>query len=118
MFALLHQRRIGRVEFHPCRAGFASQQAQILAQRSHEGLLSQRHSHRAAYRLEGLRHARLALQHFDYMQAEAAVHQTRQHAHLGVTEQLAREVAADPNGIDPLFVDLVERWPGRGRWFG
>ncbi|MDA1117951.1 MAG: hypothetical protein O2979_08075 [Proteobacteria bacterium] len=46
------------------------------------------------------------------------MHQTRQHAHLGVTEQLAREVAADPNGIDPLFVDLVERWPGRGRWFG
>jgi peptide deformylase len=32
--------------------------------------------------------------------------------------QLAREVAADPNGIDPLFVDLVARWPGRGRWFG
>ncbi|HEV3009133.1 MAG TPA: peptide deformylase, partial [Burkholderiales bacterium] len=25
---------------------------------------------------------------------------------------LAREVAADPKGIDPLFVDLVERWPG------
>jgi len=32
--------------------------------------------------------------------------------------QLAREVATDPNGIDPLFVDLVVRWPGRGRWFG
>ncbi len=32
--------------------------------------------------------------------------------------QLAREVAVDPNGIDPLFVDLVARWPGRGRWFG
>lgn len=31
---------------------------------------------------------------------------------------LAREVAADPNAIDPLFVDLVERWPGRARWFG
>jgi peptide deformylase len=31
---------------------------------------------------------------------------------------LAREVAADPNGIDPLFVDLVERWPARARWFG
>ena len=31
---------------------------------------------------------------------------------------LAREVAADPKGIDPLFVDLVERWPGRARWFG
>jgi len=30
---------------------------------------------------------------------------------------LAREVAADPKGIDPLFVDLVERWPGRARWF-
>ena len=31
---------------------------------------------------------------------------------------LAREVTADPKGIDPLFVDLVERWPGRARWFG
>ena len=30
---------------------------------------------------------------------------------------LAREVAADTNGIDPLFIDLVERWPGRARWF-
>jgi peptide deformylase len=31
---------------------------------------------------------------------------------------LAREVAADASGIDPLFIDLVERWPGRARWFG
>jgi len=31
---------------------------------------------------------------------------------------LAREVAQDPKGIDPLFIDLVERWPGRQRWFG
>jgi peptide deformylase len=31
---------------------------------------------------------------------------------------LAREVAADVSGIDPLFIDLVERWPGRARWFG
>jgi len=31
---------------------------------------------------------------------------------------LAREVAADRDSIDPLFVDLVERWPGRARWFG
>ncbi|HUG79981.1 MAG TPA: peptide deformylase [Burkholderiales bacterium] len=30
---------------------------------------------------------------------------------------LAREVAANPQGIDPLFIDLVERWPGRSRWF-
>jgi peptide deformylase len=29
---------------------------------------------------------------------------------------LAREVAANPKGIDPLFIDLVERWPGRARW--
>jgi len=34
------------------------------------------------YRLESLRHAGLAFQHLDHMQAEAAVHQTRQHAHL------------------------------------
>jgi peptide deformylase len=31
---------------------------------------------------------------------------------------LAKEVHANPNGIDPLFIDLVERWPGRERWFG
>src|SRR5262245_24984660 len=31
---------------------------------------------------------------------------------------LARELLADPKGIDPLFIDLVERWPGRSRWFG
>jgi len=30
---------------------------------------------------------------------------------------LAREVLADPKGIDPLFIDLVERWPARSRWF-
>lgn len=30
---------------------------------------------------------------------------------------LAKEVERDPKGIDPLFVDLVERWPGRSRWF-
>ncbi len=31
---------------------------------------------------------------------------------------LAREVVSNPKGIDPLFIDLVERWPGRSRWFG
>ena len=31
---------------------------------------------------------------------------------------LAKEVEANPQGIDPLFIDLVERWPGRARWFG
>ena len=30
---------------------------------------------------------------------------------------LAREVHESPKGIDPLFVDLVERWPGRQRWY-
>ncbi len=30
---------------------------------------------------------------------------------------LAREVMADRTSIDPLFIDLVERWPGRARWF-
>ena len=30
---------------------------------------------------------------------------------------LAKEVAANPKGVDPLFIDLVERWPGRRRWF-
>ena len=31
---------------------------------------------------------------------------------------LAREVVANPKGIDPLFIDLVARWPGRARWIG
>ncbi len=31
---------------------------------------------------------------------------------------LARELAAGERSIDPLFIDLVERWPGRARWFG
>jgi hypothetical protein len=31
---------------------------------------------------------------------------------------LARELDSGVSGIDPLFVDLVERWPGRQRWFG
>ncbi len=30
---------------------------------------------------------------------------------------LAKEVMSDPKGIDPLFIDLVEKWPGRERWF-
>ena len=30
---------------------------------------------------------------------------------------LARELSTEPHGIDPLFVDLVARWPGRSRWF-
>lgn len=31
--------------------------------------------------------------------------------------QLARDFAEHPSGIDPLYVDMVERWPGRKRWF-
>ena len=31
---------------------------------------------------------------------------------------LAKELNSGVSGIDPLFVDLVERWPGRARWFG
>jgi peptide deformylase len=31
---------------------------------------------------------------------------------------LAKEVLENPKGIDPLFIDLVERWPGRARWLG
>jgi len=31
---------------------------------------------------------------------------------------LAKEVVLNSEGIDPLFIELVERWPGRGRWFG
>ena len=30
---------------------------------------------------------------------------------------LAREIAQGETSIDPLFVDLVDRWPGRARWF-
>ena len=31
---------------------------------------------------------------------------------------LAKELAGGEKNIDPLFIDLVERWPGRARWFG
>jgi peptide deformylase len=30
---------------------------------------------------------------------------------------LAKELAGGAKTIDPLFIDLVERWPGRDRWF-
>jgi peptide deformylase len=30
---------------------------------------------------------------------------------------LAKELAQGETSIDPLFIDLVERWPGRERWF-
>jgi len=30
---------------------------------------------------------------------------------------LAKEVFSNSTSIDPLFIDLVERWPGRERWF-
>jgi len=30
---------------------------------------------------------------------------------------LAKELHEGAKDIDPLFIDLVERWPGRGRWF-
>jgi peptide deformylase len=30
---------------------------------------------------------------------------------------LAKEVVTNPKGVDPLFIDLVERWPGKARWF-
>jgi peptide deformylase len=29
---------------------------------------------------------------------------------------LAKEIAGGAKDIDPLFIDLVERWPGRARW--
>ena len=29
---------------------------------------------------------------------------------------LAEEAAGGPDQIDPLFLDLVERWPTRDRW--
>ena len=32
--------------------------------------------------------------------------------------QLARDFTEHPTGIDPLYVDMVQRWPGRERWFG
>jgi len=30
---------------------------------------------------------------------------------------LAKELSRGEKNIDPLFIDLVERWPGRARWF-
>ena len=29
---------------------------------------------------------------------------------------LAEEAARHPERLDPLFLDLVERWPTRGQW--
>ena len=29
---------------------------------------------------------------------------------------LAEEAAERPDQFDPLFLDLVERWPARARW--
>ena len=29
---------------------------------------------------------------------------------------LAEEAAERPDQVDPLFLDLVERWPARARW--
>jgi hypothetical protein len=29
---------------------------------------------------------------------------------------LAEEAAENPAQVDPLFLDLVERWPARQRW--
>jgi len=29
---------------------------------------------------------------------------------------LADEAAENPDRVDPLFLDLVERWPSRARW--
>jgi peptide deformylase len=30
---------------------------------------------------------------------------------------LAKELSQGVSNIDPLFIDLVDRWPGRARWF-
>ena len=40
---------------------------------------------------ESLDHTGLAFQHFDHMKAEAAVHQTWQHADIGLSEQFLGE---------------------------
>ena len=41
---------------------------------------------------DDLLRAGLALQHLDHVQAEAAVHQAWQHAHLDMAQQLARKL--------------------------
>ncbi len=76
----------------PSTRALAGQQLQVLAQRGDEGLLAQRLRHAPAHGLERRRRAGLARQHLDHVQPEAAVHQARQHADLGVAEHLAREL--------------------------
>ena len=84
--------------------GLTGQQLQALAQRRHPGLLAQRHLHRAAHRLERLRHTTLALQHLHHMQAKAAVHQARQYAHLDMAKQLAGKLGRAIAGLEPAQV--------------
>jgi hypothetical protein len=61
---------------------------QVLAQGGDEGGLAQRHGHGAVHGFKGLLLTGLARQHFHHVQAKTAVHQARQHADLGMAEQL------------------------------
>ena len=84
----LHQRRAVGVDVDPGDLRRAGELAQILAQRGDISLLPHGHDHGAAHRFEGLLDAGFALQDFDDVQAEAAMHEARQNADLGVAEKL------------------------------
>ena len=66
--------------------------------------VAQGHGDGATYHLERLLHAGIAFQNLDHVQAKAAVHQARQHAHLRMAEQLAGELRCARAGRQPAQV--------------
>ena len=89
---LLHERCGGAVEIDALDRRRAGEQLQVLAQCGDEALLAQRTSRRRRERYRTRASRRLARLHLDHVQAEAAVHEPRQHADLGLAEDLAREL--------------------------
>ena len=99
----------------PSTRACAGQQLQVLAQRGRRrpaGAAPCATAPRTAS--NGWRHAGLARQHLDHVQAEAAVHQARQHADLGLAEQLARELGRAVVAVSqPSVAALLRR---SGSW--
>src|SRR6266508_5883637 len=89
---LLDERCGGALEIDALDRRRTGEELQILAQCRDEALLAQRLRDGAPNGFERRRHARLARLHLDHVQAEAAVHEPRQHADLGLAEDLAREL--------------------------
>ncbi len=89
---LLHERRVGAFQVHALQRGFSGEHLQVLPQRIHPGLLAQRERDGLAHLAVAALAARVARHHFHHVQAEAAVHQARQHADFAGAEHLAREL--------------------------